>query len=199
VADESVPPPLGEILAEEIDVEKMLISEPDKWLDEVDEVRGASLDTDDAQTEQNLRPTQPPRQAFSSLLRRPSDILKEFQESSVILNRSSLPLVAPPKLFSRPAVPVGNTQRKRGNVPLPSPSRNVPDAYRLAEPPRTPLPRPRKNSVSSTDSFPVSGTRASALSKRIQQQEKHSPYQPPPGTRAAKLARSNEIKERFRR
>ena len=237
---ESESPPLGETIAEEVDIEKMLISKPDEGPDEADEVRGVSLDTDDAQTEQNLRPTQPPRQALSSLHRRPSDILREFQESSAIWNRSSLPLItrpnpfnrpavpvvgntqqalsslhrhpsdilkefqesspiwnrsslplmARPNLFNRPAGPVGNTQQKPNSVSPPSPTRNIPDTYRLAEPPRTPLSRSRKNSVSSTDSFPVSGTRASALKKTIQQQEKRSPYQPPPGTRAAKLARS---------
>ena len=194
MADGPMPPASGEISDDEIDVEKMLISDDfnqDEELRDVDNVRGVSLDTDDAQTEQNLRPTQPPRQPFSSLRMRPSDILREFQESSVTwASRYSAPLTTRPHLSNRPAVPVRNAQEKLGSIPPPSLSRNLPDTYKAAEPPRTPLQRPRKNSASSTDSFPVSGTRASALKKKLQQQEKRSPYQPPSGTRAAKFARS---------
>ncbi|KAF8809109.1 hypothetical protein BYT27DRAFT_7188203 [Phlegmacium glaucopus] len=194
VTDEPMPPPLGDILADEQDVEKMLMSDDfnqDEEIDDVDNARGVSLDTDDAQTEQNLRPTQPPRQLFSSLRMHPSDILREFQESSATrMGRYSVPLTTRPHISNKPAVPVRNTRQEPGSIPLPSTSRNLPDTYKVVEPPRTPLPRPRKNSASSTDSFPVSGTRASALKKKLQQQEKRSLYQPPSGTRAAKFARS---------
>lgn len=183
VTDESVSPLAGEIFADEIDVEHMLITDQGKELDDVHEGRGESLETDDAQTEQNLRPTQPPRKAFGLLQgRHPSDILKEFQEHSVVWTP-----VPRPQLPRRPAVPVRNTQE----IPPPSLSRNVAVTYKAAEPPRTPLKRPRNNSASSTDLFPVSGTRASALKNKLQQQEKRSPYNPPNGTRAAKFARSS--------
>ena len=186
VADVSVPPPLGEILADEIDVEKMLVSDDNiqgTELGDVENVRGVFLDTDDAQTEQNLRPTQPPRRVFGLLRMHPSDILKEFQQSSAIwMDQSPLPSAVRPHFSNSP---VRNTQS--GSIPPSSLNRNLPDTHKAAEPPRTPPPRHRKNSASSTDSFPVSGTRASALKKKLQQQEKRSPYNPPIGTRAAKL------------
>jgi hypothetical protein len=176
VTDESVSPLAGEIFADEIDVEHMLAFDQGKELDD-------GLETDDAQTEQNLRPTQPPRQAFGSFQRKhPSEILKEFQEHSVVL--TTVPL---PHLSNRPAVPVRNTQENPSRIPPASLSRNV---AVTSEPPRTPLKRPRNNSASSMDLFPVSGTRASALKNALQQQEKRSPYNPPNGTRAAKFARS---------
>jgi hypothetical protein len=204
VTNESVPP-IGETPANEIEVEKMLIEDEsedddedeDEGPDNTNQVRGVSLDTDDAQTEQNLRPTQPPpSQPIPSLRRHPSEILKEFQEYSAIwTNRSSVPLTGRSHLSNnrpinrpnnRPAVPVRNTQENTFSFPSSSLSRNV--AYKAPEPPRT--PRSRKNSSSSTELFPASGTRASALKKTIQQQEKRSPYNPPSRTRAAQFARS---------
>ena len=178
VANESVPPPVnppvGELLAYETEVEKMLIEDEDEEPDD-------ALDTDDAQTEQNLRPTQP-------LRINPSEILKEFQEYSLIsTSRSLVPLTGRSYLSNnRRTVPVRNTQENSFRIPS-SPSRNVSVA---AKPPRTPLSRPRNNSASSTKLFPVSGTRASALKKQLQQQEKRNPYNPPDGTRAAEFARS---------
>jgi hypothetical protein len=58
--------------------------------------------------------------------------------------------------------------------------------------PRTPAHtlRPRKKSTSSTESFPVAGTRASDTKKKYEQVEKRTPYKPPVGTRAAQLSRS---------
>jgi hypothetical protein len=203
VSDESMPPPVGETHANEVEVEKMLVKDEDESEDEgedeepddADQLRGVSLDTDDAQTEENLRPTQHPfRQATTSLGRHPSEILKEFQEYSVI--RSSVPLTGRSRLSNkRPAVPVRNTQENTFNFPSSSLSRNV--AYKANEPPRTPLKRSRKNSASSTERYPVSGTRASAFKKILQQQEKRSPYKPPSGTRAAQFARSRNKGEKF--
>jgi hypothetical protein len=172
----------------EIEVEKMLVEDEDEEPDNANQVRGVSLDTDDAQTEQNLRPTQPPSQVVPSLRKHPSEILKEFQEYSAIwANRSSAPLTGRSHLSNnRPAVRVvRNTQENVFSIPSSTLSRNVSVAYKVAEPPRT----PRKNSASSTELFPVSGTRASALKKKLQQQEKRSPYNPPSGTRAAQFAR----------
>jgi hypothetical protein len=183
----------SEIFANEIEVEKMVIEGEDEEPNDTYQVRGVSLDTDDVQTEQNLRPTQPPLQAIPSLGGLPYDMLKDFQEHSVIWpSRSSVPLTGRSHFFNnnRPAVPVRNTQENPISIPPPSLSRNVAVAYKAAEPPRTPVTRPRKNSASSTEQFPVSGTKASALKKKLQQQEKLSPYNPPSGTRAAKLARS---------
>jgi hypothetical protein len=174
---------VGEIAANEIEVEKMLIEDEDEEPDDLNQVRGVSLDTDDAQTEQNLRPTQPPRQVIPSLGRHPSEILKEFQEHSVLTS----PLTRRSHLSNnRPAFRVRNTRENVFSIPSPSLGRNVSVAYKVAEPPRT----PRRNSVSSTELFPVSGTRASALKKILQQQEKRSPYNPPSGTRAAQFSRS---------
>ena len=183
--DEPVPFPLGE-LADEVDVENMLISDQDEKPDDVDEARGVSLDTDDAQTEENLRP-KPPQQTFSSLRQRPSDMLKDFQQSSVI-NRPSIPLTthtARPQLSNTHVVHGRHTQAKPGSFP---PSLLSRPFSNTAEPPRT----PPKNSASSTDSFPLTGTRASALKKKTKQveQEKRNPYTPPTGTRAARFARS---------
>ena len=164
------------------EVEKILVEE----LNDTNQVRGVSLDTDDAQTDQNLWPTQPPRI-------HPLDILKEFQQHSAIWTSQSLvPLTGRSHYLSdnRPAVPVRNTQENPFTIPSPSLSHNVSVAYKAAEPPRTPFTRLRNDSISSTELFPVSGTRASALKKELQQKEKRSSYNPPSGTRAAKLARS---------
>jgi len=153
--------------------------------DNANQVRGMSLDTDDAQTDQNLRPTQPPSQPIPSLRRHPSEILREFQENSAIFNNRSL--TGRSYLSNkRPGFPIRNTQENTFSFPSSSLRRNV--AYKAPEPPRT--PRSRKNSASSTEPFPVSGTRASAFKKIIQQQEKRSPYNPPSRTRAAKFALS---------
>ena len=195
VADESVSPPVGETPPNEIEVEKMLIEdededeEPDEEPDDANQVHGVSLDTDDAQTEQNLRPAQPPRQAIPSLRIDPSEMLKIFQEhSAILMSRSSVPLTGRSHLSNnRPAVPVRNTQENTFSIPSSSLSRNRDKA---AEPPRTPLARSRKNSALSEELFPVSGTRASAYKIRQQQQEKRNPYNPPTGTRAARFARS---------
>ena len=188
--DESVPPSGGDNLADEIDVEQMLISDQEEKLDEVDEVRGESLDTDDAQTEQNLRPTQPPRLAFGSLGKHPSEILKEFQEHSAVWTT-----VTHPNLSNRSMVPVRKTQ---GNhIPPPSLSRNVALTYKTAEPPRTPPKRPRNNSALSMDLFPVSGTRASAFKDKLHQQEKRSPYNPPVGPGLPNLLVQGEKGEKF--
>lgn len=191
VANESAPPSVGETPANEIEIEKMLIEEDenededeDEESDNANQVRGMSLDTDDAQTEQNLRPAQPLSQPIPSLRKHPSEILREFQESSIFNNRS---LTGRSHIsYNRPAVPMRNTKENTFSFPPFSLRRNV--AYKAPEQPRT--PRSRKNSASSTEPFPVSGTRASALKKIIQQEEKRSPYNPPSSTRAAKLARS---------
>ena len=181
--DEVLGDKVGEIAANEIEVEKMLIEDEDEVPDDLNQVRGVSLDTDDAQTEQNLRPTQPPRQVIPSLGRHPSDILKEFQEHSVLTS----PLTRRSHLSNnRPAFRVRNTQENVLGIPPASLSHNVSVPYKVAEPPRT----PRRNSTSSTELFPVSGTRASALKKTLQQQEKRTPYKPPSRTRAAQFARS---------
>ena len=188
--NESVPPSVGETPPNEIEVERMLIEDEDE--DEEPnyaDVRGVSLDTDDAQTEQNLRPTHPPRQAIPSLRKHPFEMLKEFQEghSAIWTNRFSVPLTGRSHLSNNiPAVPVRNTQENMFNIPS-SLSRNRDKA---AEPPRTPITRPRKNSASSAELFPVSGTKASAYKKKLQQQEKRNPYNPPGVTRAARFARS---------
>ena len=184
-ANESVPP------ANEIEVEKMLIEDEsedenededeNEESDSANQARGMSLDTDDVQTEQNLRPTQPPSQPIPSLRRHPSEILKEFQENSAIFyNRS---LIGRSHSNNRPAVPIRNTQENTFSFHSSSLRRNA--AYKV---PRT--PRSRKNSGSSTELFPVSGTRASTLKKKMQQQEKRSTYNPPSSTRAAKFALS---------
>ena len=202
VAIESVPPTVGETLANEVEVEEMLIEDEsededkdedeDEELDDANQVRGVSLDTDDAQTEQNLRTTQPPpRQVTPSIQRRPFEILKEFQAHSAILtDRFSVPLTGRSHFHfsNKPTVPVRNTQENMFNFPSSSLGRNI--AYKVTEPPRTPRRWSRKNSTSSTELFPVFGTRASAVKKMLQQREKDSSYSPPNGTRAAQVARS---------
>ncbi|KAJ6624522.1 hypothetical protein B0H10DRAFT_2006309 [Mycena sp. CBHHK59/15] len=50
--------------------------------------------------------------------------------------------------------------------------------------------RSHKDSVSSTESFPIMGTRARQLKLEIKAHEKHTPYRPPAGTRAAAHVKS---------
>ncbi|KAJ6537319.1 hypothetical protein B0H10DRAFT_2142594 [Mycena sp. CBHHK59/15] len=50
--------------------------------------------------------------------------------------------------------------------------------------------RSHKDSVSSTESFPIVGTRARQLKLEIKAHEKHTPYRPPAGTRAAAHVKS---------
>lgn len=202
--------------------------------------RTTSIDTDDAQTRQNLRPntgsvipqtmlvsrTVAQQRTFTSNRIRPDEILQMYAASSRASSIAPAPIA--PRQSLTPNIIMGPPQ---GIVqPRPLLSRNTP-MPRQAGPttgarprqsesgprsmtrtrldagaatsafnsPRTPVNvlsakttknRDRRASDSSGDSFPPPGTRASAVKNYLQQQEKHSPFKPYEGTRAAQVAKS---------
>ncbi|TFK76205.1 hypothetical protein BDN72DRAFT_953988 [Pluteus cervinus] len=79
-------------------------------------------------------------------------------------------------------------------APPPSPGALL--ASQLIRTPRSSLTRQRKDSVSSAESIPLSGTRASEIKMQLEDEERHSPYKPPPGTRAARLTRKTKGRRR---
>ena len=195
--------PVGETLAEEQDVEDLLITDGnDQSLithreDEDLEVevprqardlqrkrtRENSLDTDDEQTHKSLRefahhpsigslfdveldPTKLMRKLKTHKLSKPSD------------KRQSWNTLRP--IYHEP--PHAGTSVKPDPVTSPQP--------RTPGPSRPSRTAPRTNSQSSGESipFPISGTRASAMKMKLEQEEKRTPYKPPVGTRAARHA-----------
>ena len=144
--------PATETQEEEMDVENLLTTNS---AHQTTRLRALSLETDDAQTKQDLASSR------VSILRRtnPSDILRRFEERHSAIG-----------LQPRRPQMATNTSASALKIPVP----------------HTPS-RLRPPSTSSTESFPISGTRASAAKQAIQEQEKHSPYKPPRGTRAEKV------------
>lgn len=147
------------------------------------------VDADDAETDRNLR--QKSGQSSQSRLNLrpdfdPAKVLELFNKTLPIKSRSSR------RPSARPSFPQinrhGATQIRSGasvtslDVQL--------DRNTVMPQPRTPLRtrmQTRKQSTSSVESFPLVGTKASAVKKRIEANEKMTPYKPPAGTRAAKL------------
>jgi hypothetical protein len=191
--------PIGETLAEERDVESLLNAgsyEPSVIAPFVATSRARSMESDDAQVARNLRESSSsrvaPAKGFSSRIPHPDDFLRQLETSTSHSHRS-MPLnllqfgkrssalpqneVLPPR--PRPSEPLGLRPEIPGNF-------KTPDPY-------TPEQRVQKGpgSTSSAESFPLSGTHASAYKKKLRQLEKHSPYKPPAGTRAAKLVMKN--------
>ncbi|RDB21111.1 hypothetical protein Hypma_011836 [Hypsizygus marmoreus] len=151
-----------------------------------------SPDTDDREIDRTLRRgpviddslSQRPTSMFTLLGPDPEEMLKNFQASLMATSLSSR------RSSARPAVPskmnAGLTIRPRHSAPLAA--RKVSATAQAPSPPRTPVyPRlsGRQSSTSSVDSFPIPGTKASAVKRRIEEEEKRAPYKPPVGTRAA--------------
>ncbi|EDR03298.1 uncharacterized protein LACBIDRAFT_331606 [Laccaria bicolor S238N-H82] len=141
--------------------------------------RTISMATDDAQTHIALRarplPAVPSSRASSAFEIDPAHMLMQFERATT---RVSLPLLNP----HPPGVQASHSH-PRQSEPFPRHLRSMTPV------PSTPVPnvasRKRKESTSSVDSFPVAGTRASAVKKKLEQQEKTTPYKPPAGSRAA--------------
>ncbi|KAH0589866.1 hypothetical protein H2248_000058 [Termitomyces sp. 'cryptogamus'] len=141
------------------------------------------LESDDAQTDDRLRQTQiqakirVPRQELDV---GPDEMLRRFREASTIR-------LTP---FS-PARADSMTTRHRHSAPVVY-SQGVFSGISLTEQqPRTPAANSQsqfwRGSTSSEESFPITGTKASAAKKIIETEEKRTPYRPPVGTRAALL------------
>jgi hypothetical protein len=192
--------PTGETLEEELDVEELLVANAtdlsgvSRYQDGVDNTPQKSihnhispLSTDDQETSRTLRQVRElPRSQFPTsniTLDDPEDILKRFADARSASSRLSS--VRPPfnarNNVARP--------RASGAAAVPRVSQL---SAELSTQPTTPVRSrspARKHSTSSAESFPLIGTRASAMKRKIQEEEKHSPYTPPPGTRAAQLRR----------
>lgn len=146
--------------------------------------RGSVLSTDDEQADSTLRRVRElPRSQFptSNILldNNPEDILKRLEVRSTSSRRSS----ARPPFVMRSNLAKTNTEGRASS------SRLSHLAVDLNPQPSTPVRSrapTRKRSTSSAESFPLIGTRASAMKRKIQEEEKNNPYTPPPGTRAAK-------------
>ncbi|KAG5722150.1 hypothetical protein E4T56_gene7045 [Termitomyces sp. T112] len=184
---ETHPDPMRETLDEEQDVEDLLTrteDNPSVW-----NARdgGASqpryLESDDAQTDDRLRQTQiqakirVPRQELDV---GPDEMLRRFREASTIRLTPFSPARADPM-----------TTRHRHSAPVVY-SQGVFSGISLTEQqPRTPAANSQsqfwRGSTSSEESFPITGTKASAAKKIIETEEKRTPYRPPVGTRAALL------------
>lgn len=190
---------------EEQDVEDLLITnesamsrvesaaEVDELADEPDsdgELDNESMDADDQQIDESLR--QQARQQSQTF---------RFPSSSSLFALSTDPAEVL-KRFNGKASEEG--QARASSTRSPFAARNIGlqqprDSDRFPLQMRTPFttisrpglstPRSRGASDSSTE-FPISGTRASAMKKRLEEQERHSPYRPPAGTRASQLALS---------
>ncbi|KAF9469297.1 hypothetical protein BDZ94DRAFT_371453 [Collybia nuda] len=161
----------GEAMEEERDVEELLVADTTDI-------------SDDEQVDGTLRRIyQLPRPQFPTsniiLDNHPEDILRRYDARSASSRRSS----------ARPSFVVRNNIARFGAEGLVSSrtSRSIGDSNLQ---PSTPV-RSRKRSTSSAESFPLSGTKASAMKRKIQEEEKNNPYTPPPGTRAAEHKNGN--------
>ena len=193
--------PIGETLAEERDVENLLNAgnhEPSIITPFVATSRARSMESDDAQVARNLREgsmassrVAPPK-GFSSRLLHPDDFLRQVGMSTLDSHHSTpfKPLQFGKKSPAQPQNEVSHHQ-PRPSEPL-GLRRENPGIFKTPDP-YTPqrVRRGPGSTTSSTESFPLSGTHASAFKKKVRQLEKSSPYKPPAGTRAAMLAMNN--------
>ncbi|KIM48753.1 hypothetical protein M413DRAFT_21084 [Hebeloma cylindrosporum] len=206
LVEESITP-VGETLAEERDVENLLNAanqEASIIAPVAASPRSRSMESDDAQVARNLREGSvassrvAPAKGFGSRLMHPDEFLRRMEMSTSRSSRHSMP-------FNPIQIPFGqNTlvpsrnevsrHRPRQSEPL-GLRRNTHVIFRTPDP-YTPQQRAPKSpgsvSVSSAESFPLSGTHASAYKRRLRQLEKRSPYKPPAGTRAAELVMNNQ-------
>lgn len=164
--------PIGETLAEEVDVVNQLaldaldtsavLSRPE-FVD-----RESSIDSDDALIADNLR-AQSRRSNFDLLKGpQPQDLLKKLAQSS---QRHSL-------------LPSGDTRLQRPQVPN---QRDDSHGPRKSAPPRTPLMYKLRGS--SSESFPLPGTRAETILVSLQKRESGMSFTPLDGTKAAAYSR----------
>jgi hypothetical protein len=192
-----VPAHISGTLDEELDVEKLLVAatntsvttavpkpEIETHPPKVSEHRSISFDTDDEQTRRDLRRAQgqflPHYSTSDYPYIAPKDMLRKFNATLPSTSQSRQSSIRPLQT-NRPA------QSRRGTTAASSSDQRIVESIGQ---PKTPvrLLQLRKNSTSSTESFPVAGTRASDVKKKYEQVEKRSPYKPPAGTRAAQHA-----------
>ena len=191
--------PIGETLAEERDVENLL-SAGNHGANLVTSFaaapRARSMESDDAQVARNLREGSiatsraAPAKGFISRLKHPDEFLKQIGTSTSHSRFLQIPFGKFP-----PVLPQNEVLRHRPQPTEPlGLRRESPRIFKTPERPYTPQQRVLKSpgsTTSSVESFPLSGTRASAYKQRLRQLEKRSPYKPPAGTRAAALAMGN--------
>ncbi|KAJ7721551.1 hypothetical protein DFH07DRAFT_857708 [Mycena maculata] len=148
--------------------------------------REHSLDTDDGQTEVALGRHR--QVSFSPVAR--SSVASTFGDErarEVLRNIGAPRLSRPPESVTSKA---GSSRRFTQNSP-PDVFSSTRDSVRA---PSIDLQKlfsrtsmSRKGSESSAESFPIPGTRARSMKREIKAHEKHTPYRPPAGTRAAAL------------
>ncbi|KAG6878980.1 hypothetical protein C0992_006115 [Termitomyces sp. T32_za158] len=149
-----------------------------------------SLDSDDAQIDNWLRQPQvkarisPPLEEPHAS---PDEMLQRFRQASINTLHSARELSVDPVPFSQARA---GPRRQRHSAPVYN--QGTFRGLSLTEQqPRTPATtsqsRLRRESTSSVESFPIAGTKASAVKKNIETEEKRTPYRPPVGTRAALL------------
>jgi hypothetical protein len=184
--------PISGTLEEEMDVEKLLVAAADiSGITEMPEsdvemspprATGARqvLDTDDEHTRRDLHQAtkrsllQYPASKYSNM--GPEDVLRSFNANLPSALQSRQSSIHPAQAS---ALAQGTSVASSSNRHI---IESAPQPVRFSQ--------PRKKSSSSTESFPASGTRASNTKKQYEQVEKHSPYKPPAGTRAAQHALS---------
>jgi hypothetical protein len=137
-----------------------------------------TLETDDAQTDQALRRPQVPLPSAREILKSLGGPRLSRQPESVT---SKAPSVSSPRLAqnSPPDVFMASSRRQGPIIDLSSPF------YSQSAAGRSSVSR-----KSSSDSFPINGTRAKKVKQEIKKQEKHTPYRPPAGTRAEDVLKS---------
>ncbi|KAF5381106.1 hypothetical protein D9615_004132 [Tricholomella constricta] len=202
----SVSGPIGETLDEELDVEHFLVNNvsgqshatedstqdsqeaPLQVASPLTKAVDESMDSDDVQTHQMLR--QPPPKSISQ---RPTSIFDADPETMLRRFQATLPGPSTARSSRRSSVrPMAFTQLRNEASRRPRHSAPGPRRRSFEAPPsqpRTPVnvqfQASRDSSVLSEEMFPVAGTKASAVKKRIEAEEKRTPYRPPTGTRAA--------------
>lgn len=190
--------PVTETIKEEMDVENLLkVDESNQSMQAP--ARELSLETDDAQTRQDLhsalRAGPLAGITFMSNRVKASDVLRKYAESTGSSRRFSVPPA------QRPVVPLDskNTRPRHTEPQGGRPRQHITNittgtsgaGFKDLEPRTTvQVPHLRGSSMSSTEPFPLRGTRARAKKRERQEIEKHSPYKPPQGSRAAQFAGS---------
>ncbi|KAJ7156994.1 hypothetical protein C8R43DRAFT_411549 [Mycena crocata] len=147
--------------------------------------RRLSLETDDGQTDQVLRRRQVSFSPFAASVASTTtrDVLRNLGGPRLSRRPESVTSKAmPSRRFAQNSPPDVFSGSRHSSVQVPSIDLQNPLYYAQS------LGRnsvSRKGSVSSTESFPPKGTRARALKHDLKTHEKHTPYRPPAGTRAA--------------
>ncbi|TFK30089.1 hypothetical protein FA15DRAFT_197430 [Coprinopsis marcescibilis] len=158
--------------------------------------RSPSLESDDAQMSAQLKMAPPKpklhpfRNSMGSLPSRtaaqdPKEVLKAYRREK------SIAALARP---ARPSLPPQLLTPSRYNTPRDSNiTRQLQGSSRIQESTPFSLPSARNRApspASSTESYPLAGTRAAAYNRRKKEKEKHTPYTPQAGTRASLLLNS---------